>query len=36
MHDAARLHRSGPPRRARPHKLLLRLVLHRGTDPGQA
>ncbi len=36
VHDAARLHRSGPPRRARPHKLLLRLVLHRGTDPGQA
>ncbi len=35
-HDAARARRAGPAGRLRPYKSLLRLVLHRGTEPGKA
>ncbi len=35
-HVASRTAQPGPARRLRPYRSLLRLVLHRGTEPGQA
>ena len=35
-HTSMRIGRAEPPPRLRPYKSLFRLMLHRGTEPGQA
>ncbi len=35
-HTVSGTHRSGPIARGRPYKSLFRLMLHRGSEPGQA